>query len=85
MCECVRGAGGGAGQLSVREGEESVVPVRAEGAGSRAAAQRRGWRARAMVEKGAGLARAKCCLRQATPLQSSGWAEPRAGGRPLLG
>lgn len=30
-CGCVRGAEGGAGQLSVREGEESVDPVRAEG------------------------------------------------------
>lgn len=40
----------------VREGEESVVPVRAERAGSRPAAQGRGRRARAIVKKGAGLA-----------------------------
>lgn len=40
----------------MREGEESVVPVRAEGADSRAAAQGRGRRARAIVEKGAGPA-----------------------------
>lgn len=60
VCGYVRGGEGGWGKAeqgrSVREGEESVVPVRAEGAGSRAAAQGRGRRARAIVEKGAGPA-----------------------------
>lgn len=46
----------------VREGEESVDPVRAEGAGSRAAAQGRGRRARAIVEKGAGRGPALCAI-----------------------
>lgn len=51
--------GGGAGPHSVREGEESVVPVRTEG---RALVPpiRGGAGARAVVEKGAGRALAKC-------------------------
>lgn len=51
--------GGGAEPHSVREGEESVVPVRTEG---RALVPpiRGGAGARAVVEKGAGRARAKC-------------------------
>lgn len=51
--------GGGAGPHSVREGEESVVPVRTEG---RALVPpiRGGAGARAVVEKGAGRTRAKC-------------------------
>lgn len=58
----------------VREGEESVDPVRAEGAGSRAAAQGRGRRARAIVEKGAGRGPALCaiCDRPPPPLSSRG-------------
>lgn len=67
-----------------REGEETVVPVRAARAGSRAAAQGRGRRARAVAEKGAGLA-LRCVLSVADlPLRSSrgrrslGWGR-RAG------
>lgn len=67
----------------MREGEESVVPVRAEGAGSRAAAQGRGRRARAIVEKGAGPALAKSCLRSTTPPVLPRWAGHRLGSRAL--
>ena len=83
----------------MREGEESVVPVRAEGAGSRAAAQGRGRRARAIVEKGAGLGPVRSAVSGRPPLLSSrvgrglGWAalhwpagvRGRPGGSPACG
>lgn len=68
MCE---GGGGRSGVALGAGGGESVVPVRAEGAGSRAAAQGRGRRARAIVEKGAGLGPMLSALCRRPPLQSS--------------
>lgn len=65
--------GGGAGPHSVREGEESVVPVRTEG---RALVPpiRGGAGARAVVEKGAGRTRAKCPrLRPRLSFPPRGW------------
>lgn len=67
--------GGGAEPHSLREGEESVVPVRTEG---RALVPpiRGGAGARAVVEKGAGRARAKDP--RLCPRPYSLWAGPRA-------
>lgn len=64
--------GGGAGPHSVREGEESVVPVRTEG---RALVPpiRGGAGARAVVEKGAGRARAKYPRLRPRPSPPCGW------------
>lgn len=73
----MRGGWGAEQGSSVREGEESVVPVRAEGAGSRAAAQGRGGARVRWWRKGRGRPCAKCSLRPTTPPALLAWAGPR--------